>query len=349
MGWRRFSTRPFMQKLFITAMVIRIVYVVFMYFYYIEMTGEPHGYHAGDELDYQMLAEKWHDYGFDTFWDVLLTYYAFSDRGYYVWLGIEYLLLGTHVLPARILKCFIDAFACVLVYNLAKRNFGETVGRMAAIFCMLMPNMWFYCGITLKETEMAFLVILFTERADLSLHSPKITLRNILLPGLIILVMFTFRTALAGVLAAALVGSIVLASGKQMPTWKKILYSSVFAVWMLLTVGAEMIQETQQLWENRETNQETGYAWRAQREGGNTFAQYATATVFAPLIFTIPFSSMVNVQNQEIQMMLNGGFHQKLFVWFRDLRLDYPFIEREMATTCIVDSGDLWLFDSIGV
>lgn len=37
---------------------------------------------------------------------------------------------------------------------------------------MLMPNMWFFCGVTLKEFEMAFLVTLFVERADFVLQSP---------------------------------------------------------------------------------------------------------------------------------------------------------------------------------
>ena len=51
---------------------------------------------------------------------------------------------------------------------------------------------------------MAFLTILFVERADYALHAAKITLGNIILPGIIVLIMFTFRTALAAVLIAAL-------------------------------------------------------------------------------------------------------------------------------------------------
>ena len=47
--------------------------------------------------------------------------------------------------------------------------------------------------------------------------------------------------------------------------------------------------------------------WRSRRRGGNQFAQYATATLFAPAIFTIPFSSMVEIENQENQMMMNGA------------------------------------------
>ena len=46
---------------------------------------------------------------------------------------------------------------------------------------------------------------------------------------------------------------------------------------------------------------------RANRAGGNQFAKYASASLFAPAIFTIPFSSMVYIPFQENQMMLNGG------------------------------------------
>ena len=307
MDWYRFPERTFTKKLFTTALIIRVVYAVFIYFYYIEMTGEPFAYHYGDEGLYYEMACLWRNHGFEVFREQMDEVIGFSDSGYCWWLAIEYLILGTNVLPARLVKCVIDAFSCVLMYNLAKRNFGESTGRMTAIFCMLMPNMWFYCGVTLKETEMAFLTILFTERADLALRARKITFQNILLPGLVILVMFTFRTALAAVLAAALVGALILSSGKQLQTWKKILYGAVFVVWMFLTVGVEMVEETQMLWEGRNNNQETGMEWRSNREGGNTFAKYASASVFAPFIFTIPFSSMVEIANQENQMMMNGA------------------------------------------
>ena len=78
----------------------------------------------------------------------------------------------------------------------------------------------------------------------------------------------------------------------------------VFAIWMFMTVGVEMLEETQILWEGRAENQSVGYEWRAET---NSFAKYATASVFAPLIFTIPFSSMVATLGQENQMMFNGA------------------------------------------
>ena len=116
--------------------------------------------------------------------------------------------------------------------------------------------------------------------------------------------MFTFRTALGAVLVAALVAALILTSGRQLELWKKIMLSLVFGAWMMMTVGVEIIEETQQLWEGRTENQSVGYEWRAET---NSFAKYASASVFAPLIFTIPFSSMVATPGQENQMMMNGA------------------------------------------
>jgi len=307
MGWYRYSPNLFAKKLFVTSLLIRLVYVIFIYFYYISMTGMPHMFGAADALYYQDIAEVWRNEGIDQFIETLNADVDLSDSGYMWWLGMEYALLGTGVLPARIIKCLIDSFSCLLIYSLAERNFGERTARIAAVFYMLMPNTWFYCGVTLKETEMAFLTILFVERADLAMRSPKIKLKDMLIPLLVIVVMFTFRTAMATVLAAALAVALVLSSKKQMQVWKKILFTVFFALWMLATVGIELVQEAQMMWEGRAENQESGYQWRAEREGGNAFAKYASASIFAPLIFTLPLSSMVYIDNQENQMMLNGG------------------------------------------
>jgi len=307
MNWQKFPERFFAKKLFIAALIIRLVYVVFIYFYYMQMTGSPHAYHAGDELLYQGMAEIWTKYGYEEFQKNMKEFMDISDSGYCYWLGVLYLPFGSHVLIARVLKCFVDAFTCVLLYNIGKRNFSEAAGRIAAIFYMMMPNAWFYCGVTLKETEMAFLIVLFIERADLAMRSEKIRLQDLLLPMLIIIVMLTFRTAIAAVLAAAMAAALIFSSKKQLQTWKKILFTSIFAVWMLGTVGVELFQETMSMIEGRTENQAAGYQYRVERENGNTFAKYASASAFAPLIFTIPFSSMVNVRDQENQMMMNGA------------------------------------------
>lgn len=305
--WRVVPQHLFTKKLFFTAMAIRMVYVIFVYFYYIAETGQPFMFHSGDESFYHYIGTVWPTMGFKEIRKQINMYSGLSDSGYMWWIGLEYMLLGTHVLPARLVKCVIDAFSCVLIYNLAKRNFGEATGRMAAIFCMLMPNMWYYCGITLKETEMAFVTLLFVERSDNVVHASKVKIFDMLIPLLCILAAFTFRTALALVLALSLAIGLVFTSGRQLSMLKKVLYGAVFALWLFLSVGVEIVQETQKVWEQRTENQSVGYEERAKREGGNVFSRYVSGVVAAPMIFTIPFSSMVYVEDQENQMMLNGA------------------------------------------
>ena len=304
MKWGHCSEQIYPRRVFFTAFVIRLVYVIFIYFYYIGETGMPHAYYARDELLYQDVAQRWFEGSYEEFYNYVTSYIDYSDSGYCWWLAIMYLPFGPHVLVGRVVKCFIDAFVCVLLYNLGKRNFGESTGRIAAVFYMLIPNAWYYCGITLKEIEMSFLVVLFVERADLALHSPKLKIQNLIIPLMASAAMLTFRTALAAVMVASLALAFIIGSQKQLQVWQKIVLGIVFAIWMFMTVGVELLEESAQLWASRTSNQETGYQWRAET---NSFAQYASAAVFAPLIFTIPFSTMVEVFGQENQMMMGGA------------------------------------------
>jgi hypothetical protein len=48
--------------------------------------------------------------------------------------------------------------------------------------------------------------------------------------------------------------------------------------------------------------------WRSNRKGGNELAKYAGAAVFAPLIVTIPFPTMVAANPDQVyQMQMAGG------------------------------------------
>lgn len=304
MNWGRYNEIVFQRRVFVGALLIRLVYVIFIYYYYISETEMPHAYHAGDELLYQGVASMWFEEGYESFHSTLINYLDFDDSGYCWWLAILYLPFGPHVLIGRVVKCIVDALTCLLLYNLAKRNFGESTGRIAAIFYMLIPNAWFYCGVTLKEIEMSFLVVLFVERADSALHSSKLKIQNLIIPLLASVAMLTLRTPLAAVMVASLGLAFIVGSQRQLQLWQKIVLGAVFVVWMVMTVGVELLEESANLWASRASTQESGYAWRSET---NSFAQYASAAVFAPLILTIPFSSLVDIWGQENQMMMNGA------------------------------------------
>ena len=108
------------------------------------------------------------------------------------------------------IKALLGAFAAVLIYRVASRNFGEETGRIAGIFYMLMPNLIYYTGSHLKETEMVFLVVAFIERADYVIRSKNYNFINIASPVLLAGLLFMFRTVLGATALFAFMTTILL-------------------------------------------------------------------------------------------------------------------------------------------
>ncbi len=193
---------------------------------------------------------------------------------------------------------------------------------MAAIMCMLMPNLIYYCSMQLKEIEMVFLAMLFIERADALLRLPKMPWRSLLLLMLIPTFMFMIRTALAATLVMGFALALLLTSDRVVKGWRRVMLIGAVGVFGLILVVSEsnIIGDVQQMWEVRGSTQKEFVEWSAQRklEGGMSqrFAKYAGATVFAPMIFTIPFPTMAETPGQENQKMIHGGNYVKNIISF---------------------------------
>ena len=312
--WSRYSPKLFEENLFKTSLVIRIVYVIFSYLFYLFMTGKSFEFEAADSWIYHLCGEGLANGLLNGDFNILERInrvmgkeVELSDSGYITYLGFIYALSWKSILLVRLLKSLMSAWMCVLIYRLATRNFGDNVGRLAAVFCMLMPNLIYYCGLHLKEVEMTFLTVLFIERGDLLLRQSKINIKLLLTVLLVGLVLFTFRTVLGAVSFLALFLALVLSSRKIVGTGKKIVLGVFVVMFMGLSIGDRVSREVEEILLDSSTNQSTSMAWRAEREGGNSFAKYAGAAVFAPMIFTIPFPTAVETPDHENQRMIHGG------------------------------------------
>ena len=316
-AWKNYSPKAFTKKLFTTALIIRVIYVVFSFWFYNEMTGTPFEFSPGDVMFYNEMGQYGHKLLSNGEWNLLEKFKQYadvelSDSGYPIYLTFIYWIFEDSIFFTRILKAVWSAWTCVLVYKLASRNFGESVGRMAAIFCMLMPNFIFYCGIHLKETEMLFLIVLFAERADYAMRAKQLDWKALIIAIVVACLLFLFRTALAAVAMIALVTTLLLSSRKVLSLSKKIAIGSFVVLAMLATVGNQMMNEAEELINKVSSGrQDENMEWRSEREGGNKFAKYAGAAVFAPMIFTIPFPTLVNTPTQEDQRMIHGGNYVK--------------------------------------
>ena len=320
--WARYSEKRFIKKVFQSALIIRIVWVIFSYFFYSAMTGKPFEFDSADSVNYNHSA-TWIASLIDTgsiqpFLDAMKGQY--SDMGYSTYLGLQYYVTGNSIFIARLIKALAGAYTCVLMYRLAKRTFGEDVGRMTAIFCMLMPNLILYTGIHTKEVEMVFLTVAFMERADFLLRSKSLNFAVIFPTLLLAASLFFLRTVLGVTALFALFTALMFSSAHVLNMGKR----TILIIWVLGTVGyfigGSLANEVEGVWRDRQDNQEKSMTMRTTQENGNKYAKKMTGAVFAPMIFVIPFPTIIETPKQENQKIINGGNYVKnvmaIFVLF---------------------------------
>lgn len=321
--WANYSEKKFRKKLFQNALIIRLVWVLFSYVFYSYMYGQPFEFEAADSVAYHNTAIWINELlgsntGLKPFFDSLNG--GYSDAGYALYLGFQYYFTGNSIIIARLLKVFYGAFMCIIIYKLVVRNFGEEIGRMSAIFCMLMPNLIYYTGLHVKETEMVFLTVLFVERSDLMLRNKNFNFVEIAPPLIIAALLFFFRTVLGATALFALFTALVFSPTKVVGWGKRIILS----VWVLATVGyfigGSISTEVEGVWKARGNNQKESMAYRSVQSGGNKYAKFASSAIFAPIIFIMPFPTIINTPGQQNSQIIHGGNYVKnimaFFVFF---------------------------------
>ena len=241
-----------------------------------------------------------------------------DDVGYPIWLGVINLLTfgESDVFIPLLVKCLMGAYCSICIYHIAKRHFGVGTARMAALFVAFNPNMIYWCGTMMKETEMVFLCCLSVDLVDGTLSSGKKLSFRGLLPGVLVgMYVFFFRAPLAIVIFLAMLAHVVMASSKVMSAGKKIIAGVLVGVVLMVGMGDRLRSQMESIYETVQRNDENqmqNAEFRASRSGGNSFAKYASTAVFAPLIFTIPFPTFNAAQEgQVVQLQLSGGSYIK--------------------------------------
>ena len=159
---------------------------------------------------------------------------------------------------------------------------------------------------------MIFLIVAYLERADYLIRSKHYNILNIALPVFLALVLFTFRTVLGAVAVFSLVTALVFTNTSVIGRKKRIMLISWGVLAALTLTGGTIINEIDGLMEDRNVNQSNKRLM--QTEKGNQWAQYATGTVMAPMMFVLPFPTMVDVDEQYNQQMLSGGNYVRNFL-----------------------------------
>lgn len=333
-NWRWLGPNEFRQKLFAFSLILRLVWVIAAFFFFSYQTGQPFMFNAADSRIYHIAGNSILYHGFFNLRSALWGM-GMSDRGFPVFLGMVYSVFGAYVIPPRIINALLGAWSALLIYNIAKRSFGEQAGRIAGIMAMLLPNFIYYTGIHLKEIVMVFLLLAFMERVDYLLRGNKVTLFSLLLIGLLGASMFFFRTVLGLSAVFALFSALIFSKKLKINWLNRIAISIWFLVVIWLFLSSRIQNEINYYFESQD-QQEANMQFRAAKEGGNTLATYGTTAVFLPFMFTVPFPTFVHIEIQQQQMMLSGAYFVKnIYAFFVILAL-YLLYKRKMLRNHIL-------------
>ena len=311
--------KAFEKKLFWTSFIIRAIYVVFIYWFYTQVTGEPYEYSKADSIGYFETATDFAMYyESGILWPQLAAYAAhyLSDMGYPLFLMFPINIIGGAEanMFIRLVHALLGAYTAVLIYRITARSMGETTARFAGIFCMLHPVLICYAGMTLKEVLMTCILVLFIDLADRMLRSRKYTFATIAPMVLVGLLLFLFRTVLGVVAFMAVFFALVMMDTKIVSWGKKIMLGIVLVGVLFMAASENIMNEIHQItqvdvMEEQQFSMKNRYGSEKGTGSniGNKFANYAGAAVFAPLIFTIPFPTMVATEGQEDMRLIHGG------------------------------------------
>lgn len=310
--WKDIPQKALLRNLFLTALGLRWAWAIFAYFYYIIKTGVPFEFSAGDSIWYYEESMGNVHASIRGVWDYLFIHTdTISDSGYVFYLSLLSKITGYSILIPRLVNCVFSAATVLLIYYLTKRNINEEVGRMAAVFACFMPNFIFYCGTHLKEPFMIFLMVAYLERADYLIRSRKYNMWNIAIPVLLAISLFTFRTVLGAAAVFAFATAVVFTNTSVIGKSKRYMLIGWGLLAAFTLTGGTIVNEAEGLWETRYDNQVNKRIQQTAR--GNQWAKYATGSVMAPMMFVMPFPTMVDVNEQYNQQMISGGNYVRNF------------------------------------
>ena len=318
--------KTFLRSVFTVGFVVRILWILYMFFVF---NPRYYGTRFGSTADVEWfmgfgkhLSEWISGNSMHTLAEIIdINMSAIDDVAYPMILGIEYLLTGgvSDVFIPYIVKSALGALCAIYAYRIAKRHFGEVAARIAAIFVCLNPNIIYWCGTMMKEAEMVFFCCLAVDKFDEALSTNSQLTIKALLPGILSgFVLLFMRTTLGLALFGAVMVHIILADKRIISVGKKVAMGILMVLVLSVVVGDHLLEQSKGYLAKAQSDyQHTNMEWRSEREGGNSFAKYTSASVFAPLIFTIPFPTFNQAyEAQLLQIQLSGGYFIKNILSF---------------------------------
>ena len=319
-GWKKHSPASTERNLFLAALITRLLWIFGYYLFTTTIWHTPWEQPIGTTMDSvayfdqaTWLIEMVKEGDISSYLLYIST--RIDDAGYPVFLALCNIISNNSIVFTRIPNAFFDAWTVVLTYRLAKRNFGESVGRLSAYFVILMPMIVFYSGTTMKESLMLMLAMWAVERGDFVIREKKFLTLQLASFVLLVFLLSFFRTALAWVIALAFICAVVLSSERIINRSRRVLILFLIFFVGAAFFGGRVMEQSEFLMDQADSTG-ANFEYRASRKGGNVLVSGLNKAILAPFLFTIPFPTMVEIEGQYVQQLQNGGFFLKNIMSF---------------------------------
>lgn len=331
--WAVYSNKSFKKNIFWITVLIRFAWILFFSQWTYWLWDSPWEQPDGTSMDSYAYYDTavWFSSLMDngTYWSEIIRMAQNSgvgDLGYPSWLALlSQIGLGS-IVWTRIPNCIFDAIVCIMVYRIGKRHFGEYVGRLGAIFTMLMPLTFMYAAITMKESMMIMLMMLSVNQLDQIIQGEKKGLWQVILGLALVASIAFFRTSLCLVMIAAFLLGLILSESKRSKWINRLFIFLLIIVIGLLFAGEAINMQMNEL----EKGLEMAEGNFENRSRGNALVQNMSKAMFAPLIFSVPFPTMVEIPGQTWQQLCAGGnFIKNVLSFFVILLFAMLLIQRK--------------------
>ena len=319
LSWKEVSQASFERRLFSLSLILRLLWLIGFYLFSMNVWHSPWEQPLGVPMD----SESYYN---ESLWikemilnkdlSPYLLYISghIDDAGYPLFLGALSFITNNSIVLTRIPNIVFDSWTAVLIYRIANRNFDERVARVSGIFVVLMPMIIFFSGTTMKESMMLMLATWAVERGDFTIRNKSSLgfsfIEFILLAASLLL----FRTALSWVLFLSFICALALSSERLITRPRRVVFLLILVFGGFL-VGGNILEQRESLTEQFEATG-ANFEYRASRQGGNALVKGLSKAVLAPVIFSVPFPSMVSIEGQSIQVLQNGGYFLKNILSF---------------------------------
>ena len=271
-GWKKQSPATIERNLFLATLITRLLWIFGYYLFTLSVWHTPWEQPIGTMMDSSAYYEE-------AIWliDMIkegdispyLLYISsrIDDAGYPVFVAICNFISNNSIIFTRVPNAFFDAGTVVLTYRLAKRNFGESVGRLSAYFVILLPMIVFYSGTTMKESLMLMLSMWAVERGDFVIREKKYLTWHLATFALLVLLLTFIRLALSWVIILAFLCAVVFSSERIINKSRRVLILLLVFFVGATFFGGRIIEQGEDLVEQANS---TGATFEYRAQGGKT-------------------------------------------------------------------------------